>query len=86
MHKTSTVTIRVEPDVKILAGKILREIGLSQAEAVRLFYKQICLHHGLPFEVKIPNKETRKAIQEAKEGKMLIESKSLEELYKELDF
>ena len=85
VHKTSTITVRVEPSTKILAEKILHEVGLSPAEAVRLFYKQICLHHGLPFEVRLPNEETVAAIKEAKSGKGLVESKDLEELFKDLD-
>lgn len=85
MHKTSTIAVRVEPTIKLLAEKILNEAGLSQAEAVRIFYKQICLRHGLPFEVNLPNKETIKAIKEAKAGIGLIESKNLNALFKELD-
>lgn len=85
MHKTSTIAVRIEPTIKLLAEKILNEAGLSQAEAVRIFFKQVCLHHGLPFEVNLPNKETMKAIKEAKAGIGLTESKDLKELFRELD-
>lgn len=68
-HKISTVNARIELDLKIEAETILHHVGLSAAEAVRLFYKQVCLHQGLPFDVRIPNAKTLKAIQDADCGK-----------------
>lgn len=65
MHKVATVNTRIEPRLKNQAEAILNKVGLSSAEAVRLFYKQVCLHNGLPFEVKIPNKKTKKAMNDA---------------------
>lgn len=58
MHKVATINTRIEPSVKIMAEAILNKIGLTSAEAIRIFYKQICLRHGIPFEVKIPNQKT----------------------------
>jgi DNA-damage-inducible protein J len=36
-----------------------------------LFYRQVSLQGGLPFEVRIPNAETKAAIIEARSGKKL---------------
>jgi DNA-damage-inducible protein J len=69
MHKTATINTRINPELKATAENILGQIGLSPAEAVRLFYKQICFQNGLPFEVKIPNTTTIKAMQAADQGK-----------------
>lgn len=69
MHKTATVNARIEPQLKKKAEKILDTVGISTPEAIRLFYKQICLRKGLPFSVNIPNKQTLKAMQDAEEGK-----------------
>lgn len=65
MYKEATISARIEPALKAKAEHILQAVGLSSAEAVRLFYKQICLHHGLPFDVKIPNATTLQAMKEA---------------------
>lgn len=65
MHKIATINTRIEPRLKTQAEAILHKVGLTSAEAVRLFYKQVCLHNGLPFDVKIPNKETIKAMHDA---------------------
>ena len=69
MNKAATINTRIEPDLKHQAESILHAVGLSQAEAIRIFYKQICLKKGLPFEVKIPNKATLDDINELESGK-----------------
>lgn len=69
MSKAVTVNARIEPALKMQAEAILHKAGLSTAEAIRLFYSQVCLQNGLPFEVKIPNKETRDAMVELNLGK-----------------
>lgn len=69
MYKIATIKARIESKLKIEAEAILNQVGLTSSEALRLFYKQICLNKGLPFSVKIPNKTTIKAMQEAENGK-----------------
>ena len=55
MSKTTVIHTRINADLKAGAENILDSIGLSASEAIRLFYRQIELHHGIPFDVKIPN-------------------------------
>ena len=69
MNKAATINARIEPALKYQAEAILHNVGLSTAEAIRIFYTQICLNKGLPFEVKLPNKETLAAIHELESGK-----------------
>ena len=82
MSKTQT-TIRLEESDYREAREILEYIGMSYAQAVNMFNRMIVLEKGLPFEAKIPNDETRKAIEEAREGKNMSRV-SLDELKKEL--
>ena len=35
---------------------ILAQLGLTSSDAIKLFYKQIELNGGLPFELKVPDK------------------------------
>lgn len=79
MHKIATINTRIEPKLKTQAEGILHKVGLTSAEAVRLFYMQVCLHKGLPFEVKIPNEETIKAMRAADKRKTR-KAKSVDEL------
>jgi len=66
--KTTTARARIRPDIKNEAESILHELGLSVSTAFDLFYRQIILNRGLPFDVRIPNETTRKAIEDARKG------------------
>ncbi len=63
--KTGMIRARVSPELKTQAEAILAEIGLSSSDAIRMFYKQVTLRNGLPFEARIPNASTRKALRDA---------------------
>ena len=52
--KSANLYARIEPDVKEQAENILAALGISTSNAINMFYKQIILQRGLPFEVKIP--------------------------------
>jgi DNA-damage-inducible protein J len=62
--KTAYITARIEPKLKAQAGRILAKVGVSTTDAITMFMRQVVLHDGLPFEVRVPNAETRKAIEE----------------------
>ena len=52
--KTANLYARIEPDVKEQAESILSTLGIPASNAINMFYKQIILNRGLPFDVKIP--------------------------------
>jgi DNA-damage-inducible protein J len=54
MAKSSNLYTRIEPEVKEQAESILSALGISSSNAINMFYKQIILQKGLPFEVKLP--------------------------------
>lgn len=54
MAKTANLYARIEPDVKEQAENILDALGIPASNAINMFYKQIILQRGLPFDVKIP--------------------------------
>lgn len=85
MSKTAEIRVRIEPEIKDQAEKILKTIGLNEAEAVRIYYRNIITHKGLPFELKIPNKETLKAIREAEKGEVSKGYDSVDELFEDLN-
>ena len=53
--KSANLYARIEPDVKEQAESILSALGIPAQNAINMFYKQIILQRGLPFEVKIPS-------------------------------
>lgn len=52
--KTANLYARIEPDVKEQAESILNSLGIPVSNAINMFYKQIILQRGIPFEVKLP--------------------------------
>ena len=56
MAKSTKQYARIEPEVKEQAEKILSTLGIPASNAINMFYKQIILQKGLPFEVKIPER------------------------------
>ena len=80
MAKTEMIRARVEPALKYEAEAVFSKLGLSVTEAITLFYNQVTLQHGLPFAVKLPNADTREALEQAHRRGDLIEYDGLEEL------
>jgi DNA-damage-inducible protein J len=69
MAKTAMTHARVTPEVKAQAEAILKELGISISAAYELFYLQIIANQGLPFDVRVPGKETIEAMRDARDGK-----------------
>ena len=78
------IRARVEPELKREAEEYFSALGMSTTEAITLFYKQVTVHRGLPFAVRMPNDETIEALQQARDGEGLEEYSSLGEMKAEL--
>jgi len=56
MKPTSNVFARVEPEIKEQAEQVLNELGIPMSNAIGLFLRQIIMQRGIPFELKLPNR------------------------------
>ena len=74
-------SMRLDEDILIEAKQILKTLGLNFTEAVNIFANMVVQEKGLPFAVKIPNKETLQSIKEFENGE--TEKVTLEELQEE---
>ena len=54
MAKSANLYARIEPDLKEQAESILSALGIPASNAITMFYKQIILQRGLPFDVRLP--------------------------------
>jgi DNA-damage-inducible protein J len=79
MPKSEIVRARVEPELKRDAEAVLKKLGLSSSEAITLFLTQVKLCDGLPFLVRVPNRQTRQAIREAEAGERVKSFESVAE-------
>jgi DNA-damage-inducible protein J len=46
---------------------------MTMSDAINIFLKQVEIHHGMPFDIKIPNDKTIKAMKKAKQGIDIVE-------------
>ena len=79
LMKNAVINARIESELKVDVESILKSLGLSATQAINMFYQQIKMHNGIPFEVKIPNTETQRVIEESRKG-INVEDFSFDEL------
>lgn len=70
MIKKSRVEVRIDSGLKENVSQILRKLDISESDAIRMYYRQIAINKGIPFELKVPNKETIEALNEIKKIKL----------------
>ena len=63
------VRARIDTATKERAAEALEDMGLSISDAIRLLMLRVADERRLPFEVKVPNATTRKAMAELEAGK-----------------
>ena len=64
---TTMLHVRIDSTLKAKATEALDAIGLSTADAVRLLFRRIVADQAFPLELKVPNAETRAAMEESRE-------------------
>lgn len=96
--KTANLYARIEPNLKEQAEEILTNLGIPASNAITMFYKQIVLNNGLPFEVKLPtnpldiskmsveelNRELQNGLDQIEMGKTLPMDQAFEKIDREL--
>ena len=65
MTQSSMLHVRVDEETKEKAAEALNAMGMSVSDAVRLFLRRVVADQAIPFEIKVPNAETRRAMAEA---------------------
>ena len=77
----AVINIRVNDEVKKEAETIFKSLGLNMSVAMNLFLKKCINEKGIPFDLKIPNKETNKILNGDIERKSY---KNVDELFEDL--
>ena len=84
MPKTGTVHARIEPSLKNETEELFHKLGLSVTQAITLFYKQVQMRKGLPFDVVIPNETTCRTFADTDAGRNLLVCKDTDDMFKKL--
>ncbi len=84
MSKTATIRARIQPELKDNVEHVFRRLGLTTTQAITIFYKQVELRGGLPFEVAIPNEATRRTFENTDSGNDLVICEDADDMFGKL--
>jgi DNA-damage-inducible protein J len=84
MSKSAMVRARLEPELKTHAEAIFSRLGLNSTQAITIFYRQVELHQGLPFNVAVPSATTKQTFDATDEGRGLVVCKDADDMFKKL--
>lgn len=74
--KTSFVRARMDAELKEKAESILSELGLSPGNAISAFYKQIEIHNGIPFNLRLTPSEIESKLENNDDSEQYIKVKN----------
>ena len=80
MNQSVTVHARLDPETKERSESVLKAIGMSPSDAVRLLYRQIALRGEFPVELRVPNSLTAKVLDMSDRNEGIEEFDSIEGL------
>ena len=66
MAKTSTMHIRIDPTLKVNTEKILNKLGITTSEAINIYFNQICIKQGMPFEIDVHERNDKGEMKQLK--------------------
>ncbi len=84
MNKSAMIRARVDPVLKDEVEKLFGQLGLSATQAITLFYQQVRLNRGLPFDVRIPNAVTLRTFVETDAGENIVCCENTEDMFAHL--
>ncbi|MBI4026595.1 MAG: type II toxin-antitoxin system RelB/DinJ family antitoxin [Verrucomicrobia bacterium] len=84
MARTVMIHARMAPELKTSAEELFRQLGLSTSEAIKLFFQQVKLHRGIPFDIRVSNRVTRKVFDQTDRRVGVKSFRNKEELFKDL--
>lgn len=84
MSANAVVRARIDEQIKKEASIVLEAMGLTVSDAFRILLVRVAREKALPFEPLVPNAETIKAVEDARNGKF-IATCTLDNLLAELN-
>ena len=84
MKKSAMIRARVDPSLKDEVEDVFEQLGLSATQAITLFYQQVKLNRGLPFDVRIPNPVTLRTFAETDAGENIVSCENAQDMFARL--
>ena len=84
MSKTAMVRARIQPRLKDQAESVFHRLGLNATQAITIFYRQVELRDGLPFDVAIPTPTTTRTFEATDANRDLMVCKDAADMFDKL--
>jgi DNA-damage-inducible protein J len=84
MNKSAMIRARVDPNLKNEVEDVFEQLGLSATEAITLFYQQVKLNRGLPFDVRVPNAVTQRTFAETDADENVVHCETAEDMFTQM--
>ncbi len=84
MSKTAMVRASLEPDLKNRAESVFHRLGLNTTQAITIFYRQVELRDGLPFDVVVPTATTKRTFEASETGRDLVVCDDADDMFRKL--
>lgn len=84
MSKSAMVRARVEPKLKNHAEDIFHRLGLNTTQAITMFFRQVELRDGLPFDVVVPTAATKRTFDSTDAGRDLVVCEDADDMFEKL--
>lgn len=85
MAKTTTISAKIDTNLKKRAERVFRELGLTSSQAITLFYQQAALQQGLPFLTLTPDDFITEIREDDEDQSDMKTFDTIEELLEDLD-
>lgn len=83
-EQTAMYQFRIDAKEKQEVFQIFQELGIKPSQAIKLFLRQVKETRSIPFEVRLPNKETVEVIKQVQKKEELIVCKDANDLFDKL--
>lgn len=83
-EQTAMYQFRIDAKEKQEVFQIFQELGIKPSQAIKLFLRQVKETRSIPFEVRLPNKETAEVIKQVQKKEELIVCKDANDLFDKL--
>lgn len=82
---SKTYQIRIDEKEKAETFAVFNDLGITPAQAVKMFFTQVRRTHSIPFPIHMPNAETRKVLAETDAGINLVAARDMDDLFHKLE-
>jgi DNA-damage-inducible protein J len=84
MSKSAMVRARLEPTLKAHVETVFHRLGLNATQAITIFYKQVELRNGLPFDVIVPTGTTQRTFEASEAGRDVVVCDDADDMFRKL--